>query len=111
MRKNHTDMVNINSFIFNRKQSVITANLKASSNQVSIIVPYKVDTGSDGHIMPLHLYKSLFPRAIKEQWVATKNKKIQLNNWAYVKVKIEHNNKQKMCKFFVVPANGKLCWH
>ena len=32
-------------------------------NQVSIIVPYKIDTDSDGNIMPLHLYKRLFPRA------------------------------------------------
>ena len=72
-------MVNINSIIFNSKWLVITANLKTSLNQVSIIVPYKVDTGSDENIMPLHLYKRLFPRATKEQLATTKNKNIQLN--------------------------------
>ena len=25
------------------------------------MVPYKVDTGSDGNIMPLYIYKKLFP--------------------------------------------------
>ena len=53
----HIDAVNINSIIFNIKWLVITANLKSLSNQVSIIVPYKVDPGSDGNIMLLHIYK------------------------------------------------------
>ena len=60
-------MVNINSIIFNRQQSAIIANLKMLSSQVSIIIPYKVDTDSDGNIMPLHLCKKIFPRATKEQ--------------------------------------------
>ena len=46
----HIDMVNINFVYFNNKHLVITGNLKkTSSNQASIIVPYKVDTGSDGN--------------------------------------------------------------
>ena len=59
--------------IFNSKWLVITANLKTSSNQVSITVPYKVDTGSDGNIMPLHLYKRLFPGAAKGKLATTEN--------------------------------------
>ena len=55
--EHHIDTLLINSFNFNSKHSVITENLKTSSNQVSIIVPYKVDTDSDGNIMPLHTYK------------------------------------------------------
>ena len=51
---------------------------KKLSSQVSIIIPYKVDTGSDGNIMPSHLYKKLCPWATKEQLEATKNKKVQL---------------------------------
>ena len=39
-------------------------------------MPYKVDTGSDGNIISLHLYKKMFPRATKEQLAATKNKNI-----------------------------------
>ena len=64
--------------------------------------------------MPLHLYKKLSPRAAKEQLVATKNKNIQLKTYnkttitqlGICKNKLEHNNVQKMCKFFVVPRNG-----
>ena len=67
-----------------------------------------MDTGSDGKIMPLHIYKRLFPRAIKEQLAATKNNNIQFKTYNRTtvtqfdicKVNIEHNNKQKMCKFF-----------
>ena len=51
--EDHIDMVYINSIIFNSKGSVITENLKTSSNQISIKGPYKVDTGSDEKIMPL----------------------------------------------------------
>ena len=74
-------MANTNFVILNIKWSVITANLKTLSNQVSIIVPHKVDTGNEGNIMPLHLYKRLFPRATKEQMVATKIKNIQLRTY------------------------------
>ena len=49
------------------------SELKMSSNQVSIVISYKVDTGSDGNIMPLHLYTTLFPRARIEQLAVTKN--------------------------------------
>ena len=76
----HIDMVNINSIIFNNKQLVIPANLKSLLNQVSMIVPYKVDTGSGGNIMPLHIYRILFLGATKEQLAATKNKNIQLKH-------------------------------
>ena len=70
--EDHTNMVNINSINFNSKCSVVTANLK-TSHQLRIIVPYKVDTGSDGNIRPLHIYKKLFP------W-STTNKNIQLKH-------------------------------
>ena len=74
--EDHIDMVNINSIIFKSKQWAITTNLKLLSSQVSIIMPYKVDMGRDGNIIPSHLYKKLFPRATKEQLAATKNKKV-----------------------------------
>ena len=64
--------------IFNSNHSVITANLKTSSNNVIITVPYKIDTSSNGNVMPLHIYKKVFPRATKEQLMATRNTNIQL---------------------------------
>ena len=50
------------------------------ANKSSIIVPYKVDTGSNGNIMSLHIYKTLFPRVNSEQLVATKNRNVQLKH-------------------------------
>ena len=84
------DMVNIDSIIFNSKWSVLTANVKTASNQVAITVPYKVDTGSDGNIMPLQLHKRLLPNATKEQLVTTKNKNIQLKTYNIMIITIGH---------------------
>ena len=73
-------------------------------------VPHKAATGSDGNIMPLHRYKKLFPRETKEQLAAT-NIKLKMYNHTTItqlgtcKVKMEHNNKQKICTLFVVPGN------
>ena len=53
--EDHIDMMNINSIIFNNKCFAIKANLKTSSNQVSIVISYKVNMGSDGNIKSLHL--------------------------------------------------------
>ena len=47
-----------------------------------MIVPYKVDMGSNGNIVPLHLYKKLFPRATEEQLVAVKNENVQLKMYS-----------------------------
>ena len=41
------ELVSINSIQFNKKHSVLTANLKTSAGQNNIIVPYKIDTGSE----------------------------------------------------------------
>ena len=73
--EDHINRVNINSINFNSKCSLITANLETLSNQVNIIIPYKVDIGSDGNIVPLHIYKKLFPRATKELLLMRWNKK------------------------------------
>ena len=98
------DMVNINSISFNSKCYILIANLETSSNQGRITIQYKITMGSDGNRMPLQVYKKLFPRKTKEQLMATRNKNIQLKTFNRTrikllgigKVKIEHNNKQKM---------------
>ena len=56
-KEDDTDMVHINAINFNSKCSVITANFKISSNQAILAIPYKVDTGCKGNIMPLHISK------------------------------------------------------
>ena len=53
--------MSINSIQFNKNHFVLSANLKLSAGQRTIIVPYKIDTGSNGNIMPLHVYRKLFP--------------------------------------------------
>ena len=71
--------------------------------------------GNDGSIMPLYMYKKLFPRATIRQLVATRDTNTKLKMYKQTtimqlgicRVKIEHNNKHKMYNFFVVPGNGQ----
>ena len=42
------------------------------------MVPYKIDTGSNGNIMPLHMYNKLFPSITNEQLATPKNKNVPL---------------------------------
>ena len=70
------------------------------------MIPYKADTGSDGNIMPLQIYKKTFPRKTSEQMVATKNESIQLKmhnkttitQLGMCTVEIEHEKNKKGCK-------------
>ena len=49
-----------------------------SVGQNNIIVPYKIDTGSDDNIMPAHVFRRLFPKVTNEQLAIFKNKHILL---------------------------------
>ena len=60
VEENIPDSVSINSIHFNKICYVITANLKMLVGINNVIVSYEVDTGSDGNIMPLHIYKNYF---------------------------------------------------
>ena len=83
--------------------------------QNSISVPYKIDTGSNGNIMPLHIFKKLFPGVTNVWLVETINKHILLKHYnkrpitqlGTCKVTIEHKNNRKKSQFFVVPGNGQ----
>ena len=44
------------------------------------MIPYKIDTGRDGNIMPIHIFRTLFPKAPKEQ-LAAKNESIVLKTY------------------------------
>ena len=44
------------------------------------MVPYKVDMGTDGSIMPSHIYIKLFPGAKVDQLAATEDAKIKLKH-------------------------------
>ena len=56
-------MVYINSVHFNSNHSTLITNLKVSCNKATIMVPYKVDIGSDGDIMPFNIFTISFPSA------------------------------------------------
>ena len=106
------EMVSINSVHFNKNCSILTANLKTSVGKNSISVPYKIDMGSDRNIMPLHIFKKLFPGVTNEQIADTINKCILLKKYNKMtitqlgtcKLMIEHKNNRKKCQFFVVPS-------
>ena len=57
---NNFETVSINSVYLNKNHSILTANLKRSVGKNSISVPYKIDMGSNGNIMPLHIFKNLW---------------------------------------------------
>ena len=78
--ENSIDWVNTNSIHFNKNCSVITVKLKMSAGIINVIVPYKVDTGSDGYIMQLPIYKELFPRITSEKFAVTQNGSVQLKS-------------------------------
>ena len=60
-------MVNINLTSFNSNHSMIVAKLKTSCKQATITVPYKVDMGCDGNIMPFNIFKKLFPSTAEDK--------------------------------------------
>ena len=76
--RENIELVSINSFQFNKNHSILTINLKTSADQSNIMVPYKIDSGSNGNIMALHMYRKLFPNITNEKLSATKNKNVIL---------------------------------
>ena len=56
------DLVNINSIHFNKNCLEITAKFKMLAGINNLIVPNEVDTGSNGNIMPLHIYKKIISK-------------------------------------------------
>ena len=52
--------VGINSVYLNNKWSLITAQLEMQVGNNALKVPYKIDTGSEGNLMPLYIFKKLF---------------------------------------------------
>ena len=78
MADKQVDMVTMNFFSFSRTHLVLIAKLKTSFSQNDAIIPYKVDTGSDGNILLYLILKISFTRATKQLLAATKNRCIVL---------------------------------
>ena len=60
------DTVNIDFINSNAKSPGIIAKLNTSSSQKPANISYKMDTGSNSHILPFYTYKILFPRSTKK---------------------------------------------
>ena len=56
------ETVSINSVHMNKNQAMLTVKLEMCAGDNELTVPYKIDTGSDGNIMPWYIFKKLFPR-------------------------------------------------
>ena len=61
------EMVSINSLYMNKNQSMLTAKLETHTGNNKIMIPYKMDTVSDGNIMPWYIFKKLFPRVTEAE--------------------------------------------
>ena len=59
--------VSINSVYLNNKWSLITAQLEMQVGDNTLKVPYKIDTSSEGNLMPLYIFKKLFRNESVEQ--------------------------------------------
>ena len=78
-------------------------------------IPYKIDTGSEGNIMSLYIFKKLFKNMPEEQLKGSIKSNIRLKTYSgtYITqlgtcmVTIEFKNSKKHSVFFVVPRNGQ----
>ena len=68
----HIEMVSINSIRSNSEQLVILEKFNMSSSHNSTTISYNIDAGSDENIIPIHIFRILFPKATKEQLAPTK---------------------------------------
>ena len=61
------ETVSINSVHLNRNWSLITAHLEMQAVENIIEIPYKINTVSEGNIMPLYIFKKLFKNMTGDQ--------------------------------------------
>ena len=108
------ETVSINSIYLNRNQSLITVHLKMQVSKTATEIPYKIDTGSERNIMPLHIFKKLFKNMPEDQLKGSikGNIKLKTYNGTYITqlgactVTIEFKNSKKCYVIFVVLGNG-----
>ena len=56
------ETVSINSVCLNKNQLMLTAKLEMCVGRNNMIIPYKIDTGSDGNMMPWYIFKKIVPK-------------------------------------------------
>ena len=76
------------------------------------MVPYKVDTGSDGNTMPFNIFTKLFPSTTDHLAATKESTKLRTYNLTIItqlcrcKVEIENSDNKKFI-FSVVSGNGE----
>ena len=66
-REGELETVSIDSVHLNKNQSLLTAELETWAGDNNIVIPYKIDTGSEGNIIPLFIFKKLFKNVTEDQ--------------------------------------------
>ena len=81
LQEEEIETVSINSIYLNRNHSLITAHLKMQVGKTTIEVPYKIDTSSEGNLMPLYIFKKLFKNMPEEQLKGSIKSNIKLRTY------------------------------
>ena len=56
------ETLSINSIYLNKNRSLITVHLEMQVGKNMVEIPHKIDTGSEGNIMPLYIFKKTVQR-------------------------------------------------
>ena len=55
-KKGEIETASIDSVHLNKNQSLLMAELEMQSGRNTIVMPYEIDIGSEGNIMPLFIF-------------------------------------------------------
>ena len=80
------ETVSINSIYLKRNQLLITAHLKMQVGKTTIEVPCKINTGSEGNLMPLYIFKKLSKNMLEEELKGSikGNRKLKTYNGTHI---------------------------
>ena len=79
--KGEIEMVSVDSVHMNKNWSLLMAELEMCADDNKIIIPYKIDTGSQGNIMPWHIFKRLFKNITEAELKKTVKGHIKLKTY------------------------------
>ena len=115
LQEEELETVSINSLYLNKNCSLITAHLETQVGKTTIEVPYKIDTGSEGNLMPLYIFKRLFKDMPEEQLKCSVKSNIKLGTYNGTHITqlgtcavIIKFKSLKKCVFFVVAGNSQV---
>ena len=113
--KGEIETVSIDSVHLNKNQSLLMAELEMHAGPNKIVIPYKIDTGSKGNIMPWHIFKKLFQNITEDELQETIKGHMKLRTYnktiitqlRMCMVTIKFKDIKKGCVFSVVLGNGQ----